>query len=167
MTQGAYDTYPIIKDADLVEISGQSGAVISAAQRGWKFTLPGNQKVLADSLTFDDQILFVAFSPDSNAALTCSPGNGTNFLYRVSVSNGDPINVNLATLDPLDADAARYETLQQGGIAPSPTILFPSPDAACTGTACALPLGCIGVECFEPGFENFPVRTLWTQDGIE
>jgi len=26
---------------------------------------------------------------------------------------------------------------------------------------------CIGVECNPPGFKNNPVRTLWTQDGIE
>ena len=28
------------------------------------------------------------------------------------------------------------------------------------------PLACVGVECFDPGFANNPVRTLWTQDGI-
>jgi len=87
----------------------------------------------------------------------------------VQVVNGDPIVPNIDTLADADADDARSETLQQGGIAPSPTILFPSPDnAACTGAACSPPpLGCVGVECFDPGFENNPVRTLWTQDGIE
>ena len=54
------------------------------------------------------------------------------------------------------------------GIAPAPRFLFPSPDANCTGASCnPPPLGCIGVECFDPGFVNNPVRTLWTQDGIE
>ena len=169
LTQGAYDAYPIIRDGDLVEVSGQSGVIISSADRGWKFTVPDNQKILADSLTFDDQILFVAFSPDVNAASTCGTGKGTNFLYRMSVSNGDPVDTDLGTLNPNDADDARRETLKQGGIAPSPMILFPSPDdSTCTGAACSpLPLGCIGVECFDPGFENVPVRTLWTQDGIE
>ena len=28
-------------------------------------------------------------------------------------------------------------------------------------------VACVGVECFDPGFANDPVRTLWTQDGIE
>jgi type IV pilus assembly protein PilY1 len=32
---------------------------------------------------------------------------------------------------------------------------------------CAPPIACVGVECFDPGFVNYPVRTLWTQDGIE
>ena len=73
------------------------------------------------------------------------------------------------TLDPADADDKRMEELAQGGIAPTPTILFPSPDDPnCTGTDCAVPpIGCVGVECFDPGFANNPVRTLWTQDGIE
>ena len=65
-------------------------------------------------------------------------------------------------------DDARVDILKQGGIAPSPTILFPSPDPDCEGDECKEPeLLCVGVECFDPGFENNPVRTLWTQDGIE
>ena len=169
LTQAEYASYSIIHDTDLVEVSGQSGVVITSADRGWKFTVPANQKILADSLTFDDQVLFVAFSPDTNAAATCATGQGTNFLYRMRIVNGDPIVPNIDTLADSDADDARSDVLQQGGIAPSPTILFPSPDnVACTGAACSPPpLGCIGVECFDPGFENDPVRTLWTQDGIE
>jgi len=168
MTQAEYDSYPIATDDDLVEVSGQTQVVITANDRGWKFTLPANEKILADSLTFDDQVLFVSFTPDTNAAVTCAAGNGTNFLYRMSVINGDPIVPNIQVLLPGDSDDARRTTLQQGGIAPSPTILFPAPDDNCTGDDCQQPpLGCIGVECFDPGFDPFPVRTLWTQDGIE
>jgi type IV pilus assembly protein PilY1 len=168
LTQDAYNSYPIVTDADLVEVSGQTQTVITANDRGWKFTLPYNEKILADSLTFDDEIFFVAFTPDSNAAATCAAGKGTNFLYRVSAINGDPIVPNIDTLNPLISDDERRTTLEQGGIAPSPAILFPSPDPDCVGDACKIPpLGCVGVECFDPGFENNPVRTLWTQDGIE
>jgi len=168
LPQTAYDSYDIVTDADLVEVSGQTQTVITSADRGWKFTLPWNEKVLAGSLTFDDQIFFVAFTPDSNAASTCAASQGTNFLYRMSAVNGDPIVPNIDTLNPQDSDAERRTTLQQGGIAPSPTILFPSPDDDCTGDQCKQPpLGCVGVECFDPGFKNNPVRTLWTQDGIE
>ena len=75
----------------------------------------------------------------------------------------------MAILETLPiSDDERRTTLQQGGIAPSPSILFPSPDPDCVGDECKIPpLGCVGVECFDPGFENNPVRTLWTQDGIE
>ena len=169
LQQSQYDAYPIVRDSNLVEVSGKTQTVITANDGGWKFTLPNNQKILADSLTFDDEVFFVAFSPDPNSAATCTAGQGTNFLYRMQILNGDPVTANIEALAPDDADDARRQTLQQGGIAPSPTILFPSPDTAnCTGDACAPPpLGCVGVECFDPGFDNFPVRTLWTQDGVE
>ena len=168
LTQAAYDSYDIATDADLVEVSGQTQTVITQADRGWKFTLPWNEKVLSDSITFADEIFFVSFTPDTNAAATCSAAAGTNFLYRMSAVNGDPIVPNIDTLDPGVSDDERRTTLQQGGIAPSPTILFPAPDPNCTGDDCKQPpLGCVGVECFDPGFENNPVRTLWTQDGIQ
>jgi type IV pilus assembly protein PilY1 len=168
LTQAAYDAYPIVTDADLVEVSGQTQTVITANDRGWKFTLPAREKILADSLTFDNQIFFVSFTPDTNAAATCSAGKGTNFLYRVSAINGDPVVPNIDQVVAGTEDQLRKSTLQQGGIAPSPTILFPTPDDDCVGDACKQPpLGCVGVECFDPGFQNLPVRTLWTQDGID
>ncbi len=169
LTQADYDSYNIVKDSDLVEVSGSVRTIIDPAKRGWKFTLPSNQKVLADSLTFNDIVTFVGFAPEENGSDPCSPSLGRNFLYRVYVENGDPVVNNLDTLAPADADDKRMEELAQGGIAPTPTILFPSPDDPnCTGTDCAPPpLGCVGVECFDPGFANNPVRTLWTQDGIQ
>jgi type IV pilus assembly protein PilY1 len=168
LTQAQYDSYPIATDADMIEVSGQLGVTLNASDRGWRFTLPATQKVLADSITFDDSIFFVAFSPDVKALSDCETTVGRNFLYRVNVVNGDPVVNNLDTLDPALADDERVHELQQGGIAPTPAILFPSPDPNCTGAACSPPpLGCVGVECFDPGFVNNPVRTLWTQDGIE
>lgn len=168
LPQSAYDSYDIITDADLVEVSGQTQTVITDSDRGWKFTLPPNQKVLADSLTFNDEVFFVGFEPNSESSIACGGKLATNYLYRMSIVNGDPIVSNLEALDPDDSDDARQTTLAQGGIAPSPNILFPSPEADCTGEDCSLPpLGCVGVECFDPGFENQPVRTLWTQDGVE
>ena len=107
LTQAAYDSYPIATDADLVEVSGTTQTVVTASDRGWKFTLPPNEKVLADSVTFGDEIFFVSFTPDSNAAQTCSAGKGTNFLYRMSAVNGDPVVPNIDTLDPLISDIER------------------------------------------------------------
>ena len=126
--------------------------------------------MLADSLTFDDQVSFVAFSPGSASSTNCSAGQGANYLYRMAISNGDPIVPDLSAIDPDQADDARREALRQRGIAPSPTMLFPSPDdLTCpAGIDCSPPpLRCVGVECVDAGFNNNPVRTLWTQDGIE
>ena len=168
LTQTMYDSYPIVTDADLVEVSGQTQTVITASDSGWKFTLPGNEKILADSLTFDDEILFVSFTPDSNAAETCAAGKGTNFLYRMSVINGDPVVPDISTLDPLLSDDERRETLAQGGIAPSPRVLFPTAEPGCTGDECSpQPIFCIGAFCQPSDNDPNPVRTLWTQDGIE
>lgn len=169
LTQADYNSYDIVQDSDLVEVSGSVRTVIDPAKRGWKFSLPSNQKVLSDSVTFNDTVTFVGFSPEANNSDGCAPSLGKNFRYTVKVENGDPAVNNLDTLDPADADDERMEELAQGGIAPTPTILFPSPDdPSCTGTDCAPPpIGCVGVECFDPGFANAPVRTLWTQDGIQ
>lgn len=168
LDQSDYDSYTIITESNLIDVSGQKQVVIPSSKSGWMFTLPGSQKVLSDSVTFNDSIFFVGFSPDNNAAASCAAGQGTNFLYQVSVINGDPVVNNLDALDPADSDDARRKTLAQGGIAPAPTILFPSPDDPnCTGVSCSPPpIGCVGVECFDPDFKNDPVRTLWTQDGI-
>ncbi len=169
LTQDQYNNYDIVKLDDLVEVSGQVGAQIGNSKRGWQFTLPTDEKVMSTSVTFNNEVFFIGFAPDDAAAATCSAGVGSNTLYRVSIVNGDPIVNNLDNVVEGTEDDLRRTELRQGGIAPSPRFLFPSPDDAnCTGDACSPPpLGCIGVECFDPGFENFPVRTLWTQDGIE
>lgn len=167
MTQAEYDALTPVTDSELVEVSGTVGTALGPTDRGWKFTLPPDQKVFANSVTFNNEVFFVAFSPDTTGASVCKAGDGRNFLYRVSVKNGDPI-ADLDAIVPGQEDNERVEELAQGGIAPAPAFLFPSPDPSCTGEECSPPpIGCIGVECFDPGFDNFPVRTLWTQDGVE
>lgn len=169
ISQTEYDNYNIVTEANLIEVSGTKQVVIGSSDRGWMFTMPANQKVLADSVTFDDKVFFIGFSPDGGGISSCEVGQGINFLYSVSVVNGDPVVNNLDALDPADADDARRQLLAQGGIAPTPTVFFPSPDDAdCEGAACSPPpVMCVGVECNDPLFTNNPVRTLWTQDGIE
>jgi type IV pilus assembly protein PilY1 len=171
LTQLQYNSYDIATDSNMVEVSGTFDVDISSADRGWKLTLPAGQKVLSDSQTFADSVFFVSFEPTVGSDDPCQAGLSVNRLYRVNVANGDPV-VALDTLDPNDAaaiDASRVTELEQGGIAPKPSFLFPSPtDPDCEGEECSPPpLGCVGVECFDPGFANNPVRTLWTQDGIE
>jgi type IV pilus assembly protein PilY1 len=171
LTQAKYNAYDIATDADMVEVSGMFDTNISSADRGWKFTLPPGQKILSDSQTFADSIFFVSFEPSVASDDPCQAGLSVNRLYRVDVSNGDPV-VPFDTLDPNDPEsvnASRVTELEQGGIAPKPSFLFPSPtDPNCTGEECSPPpIGCVGVECFDPGFANNPVRTLWTQDGVE
>lgn len=171
LTQAQYDAYSIIKDGDLVEVAGQVDTVIPAYGNGWKYTLPATQKVLSTSRTFNDAVYFVSFEPKVDSADPCQAGLSLNRLYRVHVANGDPIVAVGQELPATgaEADEARITRLEQGGIAPQPVFLFPSPwEKDCTGEACSPPpVACVGVECFDPDFPNRPVRTLWTQDGVE
>ena len=170
LSRDDYSSYDIATDTDFVEVSGSTQAVVTADDRGWKFTLPASQMVLSNSSIFDGEVFFVAFSPDTVAADDCNVTVGRNFLYRMSILNGDPIVLDISTVTDELADAERVTELKQGGIAPSAQFLFPSPDDPdeCEGAACSPPpIGCVGAECFDPGFRPRPVRTLWTQDGIE
>ncbi len=172
LTSAQYASFSIVRNADLIDVAGKYNTQIPANGKGWKLTLPPNQKVLSDSQTFDDSVYFVTFEPTNDSNDPCRAGLSVNRLYRVGVSNGDPIvdsSLGIAIDSPEAADDARVKTLEQGGIAVRPVFYFPSPKVQnCSGTECApAPVGCVGVECFDPGFPNTPVRTLWTQDGID
>jgi type IV pilus assembly protein PilY1 len=171
LSQSDFDGYDVITNTDLIEVAGQADTIIPSGSDGWKLTLPASEKVLATSRTFNDSVYFVSFEAQIDSSDPCKAGQSLNRLYRVNVSNGNPV---LAAGDPIpataeDADAARITKLEQGGIAPQPIFLFPSPyNPDCEGEECApRPVACVGVECFDPDFPNRPVRTLWTQDGIE
>ncbi len=171
LQQSQYYSYSIVEDSDLVDVAGKTGTIIPANGRGWKMTLPGTEKVLSTSLTFEDAVYFVTFEPKVDSADPCQAGLSLNRLYKVNIANGDPV-IDYGDPVPADgqeADDARITQLEQGGIAPQPVLLFPSPwDPNCTGKECApRPVACVGVECFDAEFTNRPVRTLWTQDGIE
>jgi len=116
-------------------------------------------------------VYFVTFEPQSSSKDPCKAGLSVNRVYRMNVANGDPSFGPDVTVDsdPAEIDAARIYELEQVGIAPVPVFLFPSAwDPDCVGDECKPPpLFCVGVECGDPNFNNRPVRTLWTQDGIE
>lgn len=175
LTQADYNSYSVIEDDDLVEVAGTYGATISASSPGWKLTLPPTEKVLAESRTFNDSLYFVTFEPQTVSSNPCQAGLSVNRVYRLSIDNGDPVFAygEAVPQSAEEIDAARVTTLEQGGIAPVPVFLFPShwdeDNGYCTGSECPRPppVACVGVECFDPDFKNFPVRTLWTQDGID
>lgn len=167
LTATDYAGYDVATVDDLVTATPDAAATVGPEDRGWKLVLPPEQAVLSDSVTFNDAVLFVAFAPDVNTNNPCQPSAGRNFLYMVSVVNGDFAINHLDS--EVDIDETPYVEIAQGGIAPTPVVLFPgSPDPNCEGADCTRPpIFCVGTECFESGFPNNPVRTLWTQDGIE
>lgn len=117
----------------LVDITGNVKPTVPPDANGWKLTLnqPGNswigEKVLGSSVTFNDQILFTSYTPNtSSASDPCTPGLGTNRLYAISVFDGSPVaNLNNQNNTVI---RDRYEVLSQGGIAPAVSFLFPAPE---------------------------------------
>lgn len=173
LTQEQYNSYSIIKPGDLVEVQGKQNVTISAKDDGWKFTLPNSQKAVVEARTFDDSVYFVTFEPEVNSVDPCQAGLSVNRVYKMNVANGDPVFADSSSISetssPEEIDAARVIELAQRGIAPMPVFYFPSSwNENCIGAECRPePIACVGVECIDPGFNSRPIRTLWTQDGIQ
>lgn len=145
LNQTAYAALSIAVDATagsgtgylpLVDITAaaSSGAtpVVPANSAGWQFDLGGGvsdangEKVLSAASTFNNNVLFTTYTPaaSANAAASCSPPQiGTNNFYDLQVVTG-------AATSALNGQT--HVALQQAGIAPPPTFLFP-PAAVTTG----------------------------------
>jgi type IV pilus assembly protein PilY1 len=148
MTQAQYDSFSIIRDDALTDITMSVTPTIPSTSRGWKLLLnqPGSswvgEKVLSASSTFNNQILFTTYTPNvSGAASACRPGIGLNKFYVVSVFDGSPVT-NLSVQDPGNTlnnannrnltIADRNTSLAQSGIAPNLAFLFPVPTNSTT-----------------------------------
>jgi len=128
----------VVHDSDLVDITTNVQPTIPTGSPGWKLLMNQagggwvGEKVLSPSITFENSILFTTYTPSTgSSANSCAPMAGTNRVYAVSVFDGSPVanlnnQGNLSTSD-------RSENLQQSGIAPPVSVLFPEPDPG-TGT---------------------------------
>jgi type IV pilus assembly protein PilY1 len=128
MSQDDYDSYAVIDDGSLTDITGSTTPTIAADSPGWKLDLTtAGEKVLSTAVTFKNQVFFTTYAPPSGiSANVCSIGVGTNRAYALSIVDGSPIS----DLDGNGSVTAndRSVTLRQGGIAPSVSILFPGPE---------------------------------------
>jgi type IV pilus assembly protein PilY1 len=157
-------TTPIVR-SDLTDITNDVAPTLPFDAKGWRLSLDlsAGEKVVSESVTFQNTVLFTSFSP-GNTGDACVAAGGRNRLYEISVLDGSPVSNLDGSIDPNDPEGGpgeltqsdRYQDLAQGGIAPEPVIFF-EPD----------PLRCVGVECAPPGFTNPPVRTRWSQTGTE
>ena len=87
-----YSTVTRIQDSDLVDItSNPAGSTVLPAAKGWKYSLGSTgQKVLAQSTTVNDVILFTTFEPQTPLASDpCRPLT-LNRAYALTVDNGHP-----------------------------------------------------------------------------
>ena len=173
-TQAEYNALPPIVDDDFIDITDDVSSVVPIGNPGWRLELRiggwQGEKVLAESRTFDNQVIFTTFTPGVAAdANNCEPALGSNRLYVLDIFNGAPVN----NLDGIGSDQEltltdRYQEFQ-GSIASAPVLLFPSPDDSdCVGDQCSPPpLACVDLFCFPPGFGNAPVRTFWSQENAQ
>jgi type IV pilus assembly protein PilY1 len=167
-------TYSKINETNLYDASDNTiGQGTSAEQatalsslwntyNGWFIDLPNSgEKVLAESLTVNNQILFTTFEPVSGAT-ACSVGVGKGRFYVISSYDATPV----MNLDNVGDDSAltasdRSRELTRVGIPPTPSVLFPDdPD----GTVVPDPLLCVGAECgLGLDFGQIMERTFWRE----
>jgi type IV pilus assembly protein PilY1 len=92
-TQTTYNSFTAILDGGLTDITSNPGTIaVPYSQPGWKLSMTRNgsgEKVLSDSTTVNNIILFTSFQPQTSAAGPCYPSS-QNRAYAVSVFSGKP-----------------------------------------------------------------------------
>lgn len=84
------------------------------AKEGWLLKMESSgEKVLAASLTVNNQVIFTSYLPESVSTDTCSPAVGKGRYYSVSVFDATPTSGTAAS--------ARYTDLATSGIPNEPT----------------------------------------------
>jgi|TARA_B100002003_G_scaffold247265_1_gene278468 type IV pilus assembly protein PilY1 len=125
------------------------------AASGWLMDLErSGEKVLANSLTVNNQVIFTTYEPNNTSGSGCTAAIGTSRVYVVSVVDGVPL---LDVDEDGDKDKTdRSLTLSTSSIAPEPFALVPE-----TGD----PIILVGPETpvEDLDFGNLSVRTYWYQ----
>jgi type IV pilus assembly protein PilY1 len=170
---------------DVQDVTDNLNATVPAAALGWKLELREGastwigEKSLSGASIFNNRVFFTTYTPQTTPPVDpCTPGQGSNRAYVVSLLNGAPV----ADLDGQTSvnRADRYKQLKQGGIAPEIVFLFPGNNSSNTsgsgsgsgtgsgGTTSTRGLLCLsGVEvlagvCVNAGAS---VRTFWQESG--
>ncbi len=141
------DTTAIAGDANG---NGQSDTLdlienLSSPKYGWyvDFLQPG-EKVLSESITFNNSVIFTTYLPASASSTSaCAPAEGGGRAYVLNLVDGEPkIDLNTdGTLDktqPMDGTCAGDYCRDLGrGIPSSPLVIFePTEASVCFGTVC-------------------------------
>ena len=157
---GLNTSYEPVTESDLINVTNDINAATN--DYGWYLELEeAGEKVIGQSVTFDNTVVFSSYSPDLNVD-ACSTAIGGGAAYALSIFNGaptqnfdddeagddeDPSGVHAVQLTKED----RQKDLVHGGIPPDPAILI-TENAITTA---------IGPETFDFGFRNQTVRTFW------
>lgn len=170
---------------DVQDVTDTLSATVPAAALGWKLELREGtstwigEKSMSSAAIFNNRVFFTTYTPQTTPPVDpCTPGQGSNRAYVVSLLNGAPV-VDLdgqATISRAD----RYRQLKQGGIAPEIVFLFPgsnssnaSGSGSGSGTGSGGTTGTRGLLCLS-GVEvlagvcvnaGAAVRTFWQEQG--
>jgi type IV pilus assembly protein PilY1 len=159
----------------LLNVTGCTFAPIPKGSRGWKLDLKASsgfarggafsgEKVLAETVTFQNVVYVPSYEPGS-AGDACASPTGINRLYAVAAVNGADDRVWLGEVPVGEADPGdRVVDVKQGGIAPPVMFIFPPGEAGLRNGAPKCLAGL--AECGQ-GIETRPVRTYWRQRGTQ
>jgi type IV pilus assembly protein PilY1 len=153
-----------------------SPAAVPLGAAGWRVKLVQDvgEKALAESRTFPiravdgtvaSSVFFTTYSPVERDLTEdgCGVIFGRNRLYVVSVIDGSPVT-NYGVEG--GGAAVRVKELQQGAIADTSVLIFPTPDPDENGIRRRVdPVCLVGLERCGTGISNPPVRTYWRQRG--
>ena len=123
-------SYSNYAESDLADVGDFASASEEQQKSGsyYKLTSAG-EKVLANSVTVADNILFTTYRPlSASASSNCDADTGSTRLYQVK-----PIAPQSADDNPLERNWGLTD-LAQGGIPPNPVVLFPPSDDDGGGT---------------------------------
>ena len=120
------------------------------------------EKVLNTSRTFDGQVIFSTFTPGAGTNNSCQASQGRSRLYLINAVTGAPTQ-NLFTTDDNDYLTVEDRTidLQQTGLPPDPTILFPDSDIV--GVLPNEAFVCVGPECLDLNLTLDVEKTSWQE----
>ena len=140
MAQSAFNSLPIVRDwlssaaaaVKLIDITATPNPTLAPDILGWQLDLnthndwSAGEKSLVPSRTFNDQVIFTTYSPNTLPSVDpCAGiGTGTNRVYSVNVFSGAPV-IDRNNDGVLTANE-RSQDLRQGGIAPETAFLFPA-----------------------------------------
>ncbi|WP_067514433.1 DNRLRE domain-containing protein [Endozoicomonas ascidiicola] len=129
------------------------GTTTEDDRKGWFITLEAGEKVMTETVTFEEVMYFNTYLPSNEVSNTCNPVAGKARAYAVDLQTGTPVkdendDGSLTTSD-------RYSNLANSGLPPNTSILFPegSKDA----------LVCVGAECDPLEIGADKQTTYWRQ----
>ncbi len=173
LTQAEYDGQTPLVDADFIDVTDNVTTPVPAGANGWQLQMrTGNswfgEKVLAESVTINNVVIFPSFTPADGAA-SCGAQTGSNKMYAVRVADGGPA-VDFDNDGTVEA-TERSVALTQSGIAAELAVVIdrdesrrePNPDdpTATTNTICMS-----GVEVVKRCVSlRGVVRTHWSRSG--